>query len=137
MRHASRRSALFAACVTALAAALIGLAPATAVANDERKLSGVEIEDILVGNTIEGLWAGRAYKQFFDGSGNTLYVEEDRQPSMGRWKADKEKDAYCSWWEVGGWSCYEVLDGGPDTIIWVSPGSGDKYPAKVLPGDQL
>ena len=120
-----------------LAAALLALVPALPAAAEARKLSAAEIEDKLVGNTVEGLWAGRPYKQFFDGSGNTLYVEDGRQPSMGRWKADAEKNAYCSWWEVGGWSCYEVLDGGPDTIIWVSPGSGEEYPAKVLPGDQL
>ncbi len=47
------------------------------------------------------------------------------------------KGAYCSWWEASGWACYEVLDGGPDRIIWVSPGSGEHYPAKVLSGKQL
>ena len=133
MTSVLRRNALSAL----LAAALLALVPALPAAAEARKLSAVEIEDRLVGNTVEGLWAGRPYKQFFDGSGNTLYVEDGRQPSMGRWKADTEKDAYCSWWEVGGWSCYEVLDGGPDTIIWVSPSSGEEYPAKVLPGDQL
>ena len=104
---------------------------------EDRKLTAAEIEQTLSGNTIEGLWAGRAYKQYFSETGNTLYAEEGRQPSKGRWKADPEKQAYCSWWEMSGWSCYEVLDGGPDAIIWVSPGSGDRYPATVLPGRQL
>ncbi|MDX1575385.1 MAG: hypothetical protein R3285_04275 [Kiloniellales bacterium] len=125
--------------LTALLASglLWSAAPPAPLGAQDRKLSAAEIEQRLVGNTIEGLWDGRPYKQFFDASGNTLYVEDGRQPSMGRWKADTEKDAYCSWWEVSGWSCYEVLDGGPDTIIWVSPGSGKEFPAKVLPGDQL
>lgn len=137
MTGLTRRAALSAVFAAALVAALLALGPNTPASAEERKLSAVEIEDMLIGNTIEGLWAGHPYKQFFDASGNTLYVEDGRQPSMGRWKADKEKDAFCSWWEVGGWSCYEVLDGGPNTILWVAPGSGEKYPAKVLPGDQL
>ena len=125
MTCALRRNALS----VLLAAALLALVPAVPAGAEPRKLSAGEIENRLIGNTVEGLWDGRPYKQFFDASGNTLYVEDGRQPSMGRWKADAEKDAYCSWWEVGGWSCYEVLDGGPDTIIWVSPGSGDQFPA--------
>ena len=120
-----------------LAAALLAVGAVLPAGAEQRKLSAAEIEERLAGNTVEGLWAGRAYKQFFDRSGSTLYVENGRQPSMGRWQADEEKNAYCSWWEVGGWSCYEVLDGGPDTIIWVAPGSGEEHPAKVLPGDQL
>ena len=108
-----------------------------AVSAEEPKLSAAEIEEALAGNTIEGDWAGRPYKQYFDASGSTIYAEDGRQPSMGRWKADAVKGAYCSWWEVSGWACYEVLDGGPDRIIWVSPGSGEHYPAKVLSGKQL
>jgi hypothetical protein len=60
--------------------------------------------------------------------------------AAGLWPAlplDAEMGAYCSWWEMSGWACYEVLDGGPDRIIWVSPGSGEHYPAKVLSGKQL
>ena len=56
---------------------------------------------------------------------------------MGGWWADAEKDTYCANWERNRPACYEVLDGGPDAIIWVMPGSGKKFPAKVLQGDQL
>lgn len=115
---------------------LLALLHAPAGAED-RKLSADEIEQVLAGNTIEGLWAGRPYKQYFSETGNTIYAEDGRQPSKGRWKADPDKEAYCSWWEMSGWSCYEVLDGGPDAIIWVSPGSGERHPATVLPGRQL
>ncbi len=134
MSGVSRRAALAMLVVVALAPAIRPAAPAAA---DERRLSAAEIEEALTGNTIEGTWAGRPYKQYFSASGSTVYAEAGRPPSTGRWKADAAKNAYCSWWEVSGWACYEVLDGGPDTIIWVSPGSGDRYPAKVLPGKQL
>jgi len=131
MSRTARRTVLTVLLATGL------LWPALLLGAEARKLGADEIEEVLAGNTVEGLWAGRPYKSYFDPSGTTIYAEDGRQPSMGRWKADAEKDAYCSWWEMSGWACYEVLDGGLDTIIWVSPGSGDKYPAKVLPGDQL
>jgi hypothetical protein len=134
MNRTARRTALAAMFASGL---LWPALPPASLGAEERKLSAAEIEETLIGNTVEGLWDGSSYKQFFDASGNTIYVEDGRQPNFGRWKADAEKDAYCSWWEVSGWACYEVLDGGPDTIIWVSPGSGDHYPAKVLAGDQL
>lgn len=128
----SRRAVLAQLC-----AAGLGLAVAPAARADARRLTAAEIEQALSGNTIEGQWAGRPYKQHFAADGTTVYVETGRPPSTGRWKADAGQDAYCSWWEVSGWACYQVLDGGPDTIIWVAPGSGDRYPATVLPGKQL
>jgi hypothetical protein len=115
----------------------IGLWPAMPLGAQERKLSAAEIEDKLIGNTIQGLWDGQPYRQFFDGSGRTIFVEDGRQPSMGRWKADAEKDQYCSSWQSSRSACYEVLDGGPNAIIWALPGSGKKFPATVLQGDQL
>ncbi len=129
MSAALRPSLLHACVVVAFLSAPVGA--------EDRKLTAAEIEQVLAGNTIEGLWAGRPYKQYFSETGKTIYVEEGRQPSMGRWQADAEKEAYCSWWEMSGWSCYEVLDGGPDAIIWVSPSSGDRHPATLLPGRQL
>ena len=120
-----------------LAAALLAVVPALPAGAEPRKLSAAEIEDRLIGNTVEGEWDGSPYKQFFDASGNTIYVEAGRMSTFGRWKADPEKDAFCSWWENSGEACYEVLDGGPDAIIWVLPSSGHQFPAKVLPGDQL
>ena len=103
----------------------------------ERKLSAAEIEDKLVGNTIQGLWYDQPYLQFFDGSGNTLYAEDGSQPTMGKWWVDEEKDEYCSSRQGARSACYEVLDGGPDAIIWALPSSGRKFPAKVLHGDQI
>jgi hypothetical protein len=132
MNKAKRHTLL----ATLLATGLVAVWPAAFSLAQERKLNAAEIEDKLIGNTIQGLWDGQPYRQFFDASGNTVYVEDGRLPSMGRWKADAEKDVYCSWWE-GRSACYEVLDGGPDAIIWVLPGSDIEFPATVLQGDQL
>jgi hypothetical protein len=104
---------------------------------EERRLGAAEIEGVLAGNTLEGLWSGRPYKQYFAPSGRTIYAEEGRPDSAGRWRADPEKDAYCSWWEMSGWACYEVWSDGPGHIVWVSPGSGSRAPAQVLEGDRL
>ena len=132
MNKAKRHTLL----ATLLATGLVAVWPAAYSLAQERKLSAAEIKDKLIGNTIQGLWYGTPYKQFFDGSGNSIYMEDGRQPSMGGWWIDDEKDAYCSSF-VRNSACYEVLDGGPDAIIWVLPGSGKKFPAKVLQGDQL
>lgn len=122
---------------TLLATGLVAVWPTAFSVAQERKLSAAEIEDKLIGNTIQGLWHDRPYRQFFDGSGNTLYAEDGSQPSMGKWWVDEEKDVYCSSRQGGRSACYEVLDGGPDAIIWALPSSGRKFPAKVLEGDQL
>ncbi len=134
MNRTTRRSVLAALIASALLWTALPPAPLGA---EERKLSAVEIENKLIGNTVEGEWDGSAYKQFFDASGNTIYVEDGRMPAFGRWKADPEKNAFCSWWENSGEACYEVVQIGPDTILWVSPGTGKESPAKVLQGDQL
>ena len=120
-----------------LAMGLAAVCPTPFSIAQERKLSAAEIEDKLIGNTIQGIWYDQPYRQFFDGSGNTLYAEEDRQPSMGKWWVDEEKDEYCSSREGSRQVCLEVLDGGPDAIIWALPSSGRKFPAKVLQGDQI
>ncbi len=134
MNRTTRRTVLLAL----LAGCLVfpALLPSPLGAQD-RKLSAAEINQKLIGNTVQGEWDGSPYKQFFDASGNTIYVEDGRMPAFGRWKADPEKDAFCSWWENSGESCYEVREVGPDTILWVSPGTGKEFPAKVLQGDQL
>ncbi len=133
MNKAKRHTLL----ATLLATGLVAVWPAAFSLAQERRLNAAEIEDKLIGNTVQGLWYGTSYKQFFDGSGNTMYVEEDRQPDMGKWYVDDEKDAYCANWERNRPACYEVIDDGPDALIWVLPGSGKRFPAKVLQGDQL
>ena len=75
--------------------------------------------------------------QYFSPSGTTTYQPEGGPPDPGRWRADADEDLYCSWWESTGWTCYEAYSEGPDSIIWVAPDSGDRWPARMLDGDQL
>ncbi len=103
----------------------------------ERRLDAAEIEAMLSGNTAISVGGGTAYKQYFDPSGATTYVPEGGAPSPGKWRADAAEDHYCSYWEPSGWDCYEVYSEGSDSIIWVAPGSGTRYPARVVLGDQL
>lgn len=120
-----------------LATGLAAVWPAAFPLAQERKLSAAEIKDKLIGNTVQGLWQGRPYLQFFDGSGNTFYSEEGRSASLGKWWVDAEDDTYCSSREGGRSVCYEVHDGGRGAIFWVVPNSSKKTPATVLQGNQL
>lgn len=99
-------------------------------------LSGAEIQTLLTGNTIDGTWNGRAYRQFFNENGTTLYIESGAPVSQGRWKADLEKNLYCSeWGQSGAWSCYEILSQG-DAYLWRTP-EGKTESFTVLIGNQL
>lgn len=130
----ARREILLAAL---LASGLAALWPPAFPLAQERKLSAAEIKDALIGNTVQGLWQGRSYLQFFDGSGNTFYSEEGRSASLGKWWVDDEDDTYCSTREGGRSVCYEVHDGGRGAIFWVVPHSSKKFPATVLQGNHL
>ena len=57
MTDATRRAVL----AFALA---VGLWPALLLGAEERRLNAAEIEDRLIGNTVEGIWDGQPYKQF-------------------------------------------------------------------------
>ena len=109
-------------------------ASATAMAA-ERKLSASEIQVFLSGNTAVSTGSGASYKQFFDPDGATLYLPEGGREDRGKWRADPAKQQYCSWWERGGWSCYDMFET-EDGIIWRSPGGRD-YPARLLEGNRL
>jgi hypothetical protein len=104
---------------------------------EERRLAAAEIEARLSGNTAISVGGGTAYRQYFDPSGATTYVSEGGPPSPGKWRADAAEDHYCSYWEPTGWDCYEVYSEGPDSVIWVAAGSGTRYPARIVEGDQL
>ena len=116
---------------------VIALAVAAPAFAGEAALNGEGIRAALTGNTVDGVSGepGTPYRQYFDAGGATLYVEEGRRPSQGRWWATA--DAYCSSWPPSGAaSCYGVRRDG-DTIIWVVPGSGARYPSTLLPGRQI
>ncbi len=115
----------------ALIAALICTA-APAVA-DPVKLSGPEIKALLSGNTVHGTWAGKEYWSFFGSDGWTTYLAAGGKPADGRWGASSTQ--YCSTWDPGGSSCYDLYRDG-DSILWV-PASGERYPSTLLTGNQV
>lgn len=96
-----------------------------------RTLNGAEIAAALTDRTFVGQWKGKPYRQYFGKGGTTVYQEKGAVPSIGRWRADREKGQYCSQWASGGWDCYDVLGTGPDRIVWVEPWSDYRSP----PGD--
>ncbi|WP_317056224.1 hypothetical protein [Roseovarius rhodophyticola] len=84
---------------------------AGALAEDSAKvLSASEIDLLLRGNTIEGTWSGSTYTQYFGEDGQTVYLEENRRPDVGRWRVNSETEQYESWWEQTGWTAYTVLE---------------------------
>lgn len=101
-----------------------------------RKLKAPEIAEALTGNTVEGIWGQTPYRSYFDGNGVTLYKPQGRSADAGRWKVDKTRHQYCSWWERSGWSCYDLYRDG-DSIIWGIPGTSTRYPSALLKGKRL
>jgi hypothetical protein len=110
-----------------LSFALALLAGAHAAA-DPVKMTGAEIEAALTGHSVEGVWGSTHYVSSFDAHGGTVYTAEGRAPSHGRWSV--KGDRYCSVWEQSGESCYDLERDG-DTIIWIVPGTGKRYPSTL------
>ena len=114
-----------------LAALLCAAGPAGA---DPVKLSGTEIKALLTGNTVHGTWAGKEYWSFFGADGWTTYLSKGGKPANGRWAASSTQ--YCSTWDPGGTSCYDIYRDG-DAVVWGVPSSGERYPSTLLTGDQI
>lgn len=117
---------------SALALCLALLASAgVPVAADPIRMTGPEIAAALTGNSVEGVWGSTRYVSSFDAQGGTVYTAEGRPPSHGRWSV--AGDRYCSIWEQSGESCYELEREG-DTIIWIVPETGARYPSTLIEG---
>jgi hypothetical protein len=106
------------------------LAGASAAA-DPVKMTGAEIAAALTGHSVEGVWGSTPYVSSFDAHGGTVYTAEGRAPSHGRWSV--KGDQYCSVWEQSGEACYGLERDG-DTIIWVVPETGSRYPSRLVKG---
>jgi hypothetical protein len=103
----------------------------------EQKLSGPEIKSLLENNTAHGLWEGRAYFQFFDAKGPTVYRETGSGDSFGEWYASETQ--FCSIWSHQV-SCYDVLRNDQNDgkgYVWVIPSSQQRYAFEVLKGNQM
>ncbi|MFM9843670.1 MAG: hypothetical protein ACKVOI_11935 [Dongiaceae bacterium] len=106
----------------------IAAAPCAAA---EKKLTTDEIQSAFAGNSVHGLWGDTEYYSFFDARGLTTYTTR-QGTDRGHWRA--KNDQYCSVWQMGGESCYDILQDG-DKIIWVLPSSGKRYESTLMPGD--
>ncbi len=100
----------------------------------ERRMTGEEIKQALTGNTAVGTASKPPFRQLFLADGTTAYADGQRPTSYGLWNVQGLN--YCSEWDNGAWSCYEVYQT-DEGIVWVGKDRGDRYPAKVLAGDQL
>ncbi len=121
----------------AISAALLTGLPATA--GDVTKEAGVvqvsalQIQELLSGNTIKGTWGEATYTQYYDASGFTVYIEDGRPPSRGKWRVKEDTNQYDSWWENTGWTPYTVVMTNTG-YAWVNK---DKLePFEVLEGKQ-
>lgn len=104
----------------------IGL-PASAA---ERKLTGEEIQKLLAGNSVHGMWGTSEYKSYFGADGTTVYHAKGRDASTGRWRTTATQ--YCSTWNDHE-SCYDLyMDG--NTLIWYVAETGHRYPSTVVKG---
>ena len=100
----------------------------------EQAMTAAEIDAALLGNTIDGTWAGSKYKQYYGENGFTMYVAEGSKPSPGKWRVNADTNAYESWWESTGWTPYKMARDG-ETYYWI--GETEKHPFVILKGKQV
>lgn len=112
-------------------ATIVASAHARAHAMEQRRLLGPEIEVMLTDRT--ATYPDGA-KQFFSAAGWTDYVDASGAVDRGRWEV--RDNAYCSWWERGGWSCYEVTSAWQD-VVFIGVESRKEYPGRMVDGNQL
>jgi len=99
-------------------------------------VSADEIEAALNGNTVVGNWVGEDYQQYFDPSGETIYLPDDGRVSTGQWRVNVQSGQYESLWPSDReWDAYDVLRDG-DQWYWTG-GGVDMSPFTVAEGNQL
>jgi len=112
-------------------ALLVGLAGTVGAAEPMRQS---EFQELILGNTMIGEWAGQPYKQFFNADQTTIYQEENHPPTNGTWRIN-EQGQYCSVWPPNPQeACYNVTREG-DNMLWES--EDNVYPATVVDGNQM
>ncbi len=90
-----------------------------------------QLSKLLSGNTLDGEWAERPFRQYFSAAGSTRYKEGSGPESIGRWRIDLS-GRYCSIWPPSSHeACYEVLVEG-NNIYWKA--GKDFYPSQVSEG---
>ncbi len=79
--------------------------------SEEKALNTAEINELLVGKTVEGIHFKSHTRQYFSKSGLTLWMKKgDSAPSEARYKIEDNK--YCSsWsglWAEPKWGCFSI-----------------------------
>ena len=88
---------------------------------------------LLSGNTMNGVWGEYNYKQYFNPNGETTYQEEGKPETYGTWRINDEGQ-FCSIWPPSADEyCYVVLKD-DETLLW-EDGRGNVYPATVEVGN--
>lgn len=100
------------------------------------KLTAEQITNLLSGNTAVGKWDGVGYRQYFDGDGITIYVQDGAQSTRGEWRVDASRDEYQSIWSKDdaweGWYVMEYVG----VYFWVSKAT-PPTPFRVEQGEHL
>jgi hypothetical protein len=128
------RRTFVAAAATAVAATLMmGFQP-LALEAQETNMSVAELEQLLTGNTAEGIWDGVPYKSYFGPNGTTIYDPQNGDALIGRWRVDPVTGHFESFWDAIGWTSYAVVrtDSG---YAWGR--NGKVYPFAVTQGRSL
>ena len=112
-----------------VALVLIG-APAQA---DDREVMGDELETLLSGNSIDGVWGEGHYVQHFQANGRTVYVADGRPADWGTWRISSA-GRYCSIWRGSSESCYPVVER-DGTLHWLIESTGVVEPFTVVEGN--
>ena len=87
---------------------------------EDRTLTADEIKALLSGNTAVGRWVDHNYRQYFGADGTTIYAQENTRSSTGRWRVNRKRNHYESWWQQSDWGAgfsIELRDG---VYYWVS-----------------
>jgi len=80
-------------------------------------LTASEIESLLTGKTAVGDWKGRAYRQYFNEDGSTIFAMRRSQSTLGEWRVNSETDQYESKWSEPEWEAYGLAREG-STLFW-------------------
>ena len=110
--------------------------PAPLAGAEEKRMSASEIAATITGNSIEGLYDGDRYRQYFGADGETIFQLEDGRTFSGDWHVDEEQDKYCSYQWYRGTKCYTLFIKGEE-IVWLEDDSDDRLPSTLIEGKLL
>ncbi len=102
---------------------------------DPVALTAPEIKTLLSGKTALGDWKGRAYRQYFNEDGSTIFAMRHSQSTLGEWRVNEETNQYESKWDDPEWESYGVSRDGR-VFYWTGEGF-EPQPFEMLDGADL